>query len=328
MKEKLKGNILIIDDEREIRQFLADVVTSLGATAFMASNGQAGLEAVKLCEPDLILLDVEMPIMNGLACCKILKDDPRTRHLPIIILTSLSDINDRINGIRAGADDYIVKPPHVEELAARIGSLLRVKKLNESLESAESVVFALAHAIEARDRCTEQHTERVTKYAVALGKLVGCTDDEMLGLRQGGALHDIGKVSVPDGVLNKPGKLTPEEFAIIMLHPVTGYNICASMKSLAHTLPCIRWHHEKPNGKGYPDGLKGDAIPRRALILAVADVYDALTSERPYKKGFPVEKAVSILREEAASGGLDAGLVNLFIDNGVHVAPVDVNQNH
>jgi len=309
-----RAKILIVDDDAEIRALFRELISSLGATPLEAADGLAALQAVRTVLPDLILLDVEMPHMDGLTACRTLKSDFKTARIPVIVITSLSALDDRVRGIEAGADDFLTKPIHVPEFNARVRSLLRVKKLNDSLESAENVIFALASAIEAKDSYTQGHTERVTAYAVELGKAVGCSDDELTGLRQGGTLHDIGKIGVPDHILNKPGKLTLEEFQIIRQHPVVGFNICSPMRSLAHTLPCIRWHHEKPNGQGYPDGLKGAEIPRLALILAVADVYDALTSKRSYKEALDQERAFVILSEEAKKGGLDTELVKAFIE--------------
>jgi putative two-component system response regulator len=309
-----RASILIVDDDAEIRTFLADLVLSVGATPLEAADGQAALQAVRAVLPDLILLDVEMPRMDGFTACRRLKSDPATARIPIVVITSLSALDDRIQGIEAGADDFLTKPINVPEFKARARSLLRVKKLNDSLESAENVIFALANAIESKDKYTQGHTERVTAYAVELGRVVGCSENEILALRQGGTLHDIGKIGVPDHILNKPGKLTHEEFQIIRQHPIVGYNICAPMKSLAHTLPCIRWHHEKPNGQGYPDGLRGSEIPRLALILSVTDVYDALTSKRSYKDAMSQEDAFAILYEEANKGGLEVDLVMTFTE--------------
>ena len=309
----MRGNILIADDTAEVRAFLVELIQSLGATPYEACDGVDALEKVAKFSPDLVLLDVEMPRMDGISVCRNLKSNPATWRIPVVIITSLNSIEDRVLGIQAGADDFLTKPINVAEFTARVRSLLRNKKLNDSLESAENVIFTLARAIEAKDAYTQGHTERVTDYAIGLGKAMSCNEEELVALRQGAILHDIGKIGVPDHILNKPDRLTPEEFAIIKTHPVMGYNICSPMKSLAHTLPCIRWHHEKPNGGGYPDALKHADIPRLALILAVADVFDALTSKRAYKEAMTKSKAYEILREEGQKGGLDPELVKIFM---------------
>ena len=306
--------VLIADDNPEIRAYLSELVRSIGATPLEACNGEVAVQAACLVLPDLILLDVEMPRMDGFTACRKLKSTAATARIPILMITSLSALEDRVEGIEAGADDFLTKPIYLAEFNARVRSLLRIKKLNDSLETAENVVFALANAIEAKDKYTQGHTERVTAYAVELGKQVGSSEDDLIALSQGGSLHDIGKIGIPDQILNKPGKLTPEELEVIRQHPVLGFNICSPMKSLAHTLPCIRWHHEKPNGLGYPDSLQGSEIPRVALILAVADVYDALTTKRSYKEALSQERAFAILLDEVKIGGLDENLVRIFID--------------
>jgi len=311
MRSEIRS-VLIVDDDADIRAYLADLVINLGARPLQASDGAAAVEAVRGVLPDLILMDVEMPNMDGLTACRTLKSNPDTQRIPIIMITSLGALNDRVSGIEAGADDFLTKPVQVPEFNARVKSLLRIKKLNDSLESAENVIFTLANAIEAKDRYTQGHTQRVTAYALELGKATGSSESELLSLRHGGSLHDIGKIAVPDAILNKPGKLTPEEFQLMSQHTVVGFNICAPMKSLAHALPCIRSHHEKPNGTGYPDGLKGVEIPRVALIIAVADVFDALTSKRAYKEAIGHDRAHGILAEEAYRGALDAELVKCF----------------
>ena len=307
-------HVLIVDDDADIRTYLAELVSSIGAIPSEACDGEAALVAVRAKQPDLILLDVEMPRMDGFTACRTVKSDPVTARIPVVMVTSLSALNDRVQGIEAGADDFLSKPIHITEFNARVKSLLRVKRLNDSLESAENVIFTLASAIEAKDKYTAGHTERVTAYSIELGKAVGHSADELNNLRQGAALHDIGKIGVPDHILNKPGKLSPEEMQIMQQHPILGFNICSPMKSLATALPYIRWHHEKPNGLGYPDGLAGSEIPSHVLILGVADVYDALTSKRPYRDAMNQEKAFSILFEEAEKGGLDMELVRLFIE--------------
>ena len=310
---KCDATVLIVDDNSDVRAFLGELVSSIGARFHEASDGLEALLSIQSIQPDLILLDVEMPRLNGIEVCKRLKSNPATFRLPVIIITSLSALADRVAGIEAGADDFLSKPIQPSEFIARVKSLLRLKRLYDSLESAEGVIFTLARAIEAKDMYTQGHTERVTAYSLELGRTVGLSEEDLISLRQGGTLHDIGKIGTPDKILNKPGKLTADEFETIRQHPLIGFKICSPLKSLARSLPCIRWHHEKPNGKGYPDGLKGSEIPPLARILAIADVYDALTSKRPYKETLPPAVAVRILIEEAGTGGLDEPLVRTFV---------------
>jgi len=313
MIEEWSGEVLVVDDDPDMREFLMQLVTDIGCRVRIATNGAACLEAVALKPPDLILLDVEMPNLDGVTCCKLLKSSSQMRHIPVVLITGLDSLDDRVRGLEAGADDYLTKPVHPTELLARVRSLLRVKHANEMLESAENVIFSLARAIEAKDLYTQGHTERVTAYALALGRGLGLSAPVLLGLRQGAILHDLGKIGVPDQILNKPGRLTVEEFDEVKKHPVIGCEICKSLKSLAQAMPCIRWHHEKPNGKGYPDGLKGNAIPQVALIMGVVDVFDALSTKRSYKEALPTDQVFLLLRAMGKEGGLDLDLVELFI---------------
>ena len=314
MTSEKPPQVLIVDDNADIRAYLAELVSSMGAIPSEACDGEAALLAVRANQPDLILVDVEMPRMDGFTACRVLKSDPLTARIPVIMITSLSALDDRVRGIDAGADDFLSKPIHNTEFNARVKSLLRVKRLNDSLESAENVVFSLANAIEAKDRYTAGHTERVASYSLELGKAVGLSSNELIDLRQGAALHDIGKIGIPDHILNKPEILSPDEMRIMRQHPIIGFEICSPMKSLATALPFIRWHHEKPSGLGYPDGLAASEIPSAVLVLGVADVYDALTSKRPYRDAMNPEKALAILWAEAESGGLDANLVQVFVE--------------
>jgi len=313
MPEALEGTVLVVDDDPHTRAVLMQLVTDVGCQVRAAGDGAECLQVVGATPPDLILLDVQMPGVDGFACCQALKSNPTTRLIPVVLVTGLDSVEDRVRGIEAGADDFLSKPAHRAELLARIRSLLKVKRLNESLESAENVIFALARAIEAKDHCTHGHTERVTAYALALGRTLGVSAPEMTGLKQGGILHDVGKIAVPEHILNKPGKLTPEEFAVVRQHPQVGFEICQPLHSLAQALPCIRWHHERPNGLGYPDGLRGGDIPRVARIVAIADTFDALISTRPYKEPMPAEAAFQILRQMGAGGHYDGEMVEAFV---------------
>jgi putative two-component system response regulator len=193
-----------------------------------------------------------------------------------------------------------------------VHSLLRLKQFTDELDNAETVLFSLALSIEAKDPYTEGHCDRLSKYSVALGEKLGLPQDLRVALRRGGLVHDIGKLSVPEHILLKPGPLTPEERKIMEQHTITGERICAPLRSFRHVLPIIRHHHEKQDGSGYPDGLKGAQVPLTARILQVTDIYDALTTDRPYRKALPVEKAFAILREEVKRGWWDASILDEF----------------
>ncbi|MBI5180010.1 MAG: response regulator [Nitrospirae bacterium] len=305
--------ILVVDDEPQNLELLSAYLEKAGYNNIVtASNGIEALKHVDGSPPDLILLDIMMPKMNGFEVCKKLKDDSRTRLIPIVIITALRDVEDKIRALDLGADEFLSKPFNRAELMARVRALLKMKHLNDNLEAAEDVIFTLARTIEARDRYTEGHCERVSDFSVSLAKEAGLSDADQDALKNGGILHDIGKIAIDEAILNKPGKLTPEEFEKMKSHPVKGAEICRNLKTLASSLPVIRSHHEKCDGSGYPDGLKKDKIPVIARIMAIVDVYDAIITDRPYRKGLPLDTAQNILQTEAQKGWWDIELVDAF----------------
>ena len=308
------AKILIVDDREDNIEILKELLKDENYTIESASNGVEGLEKIEKDAPDLILMDAQMPKMDGFEMCKIVKENYRTRFIPVIMITVLSSTEDRIKAIEAGVDDFVPKPFNRLEVLARTKSLINVKHLTDELDNAHNILFALAKTIEAKDQYTEGHTERVTGYARELAKKMKLSDDQIEALRIGSLLHDMGKINVPDKILNKPGKLNDQEFEKIKEHPDWGAKICKNLKSVKDALPVIKWHHEKIDGSGYPDGLKGDDIPITAKIMAVVDVYDALSTQRPYKKAFSPEKCFQILREEVAKGWWDREIVENFIE--------------
>jgi putative two-component system response regulator len=308
----MPGTILIVDDQPTDQDLLAEVLQAQGFDTRTAGDGQMALDAFSRTRPDLVLVDAMMPNMNGYEVCRRLKSDPRTRLTPVVMVTSMSDTRDRVRGLQAGADDILAKPVDRAELLARVRSLLKQKAYTDELERAESVLCALALSIEGKDPYTEGHCERLSAYSVALGKQVGLAEDQLIALRRGGIVHDIGKVAIPDAILLKPGRLTPQEMDIIRQHPQVGEKICAPLKSFRLVLPIIRNHHEKLDGTGYPDGLKGAAIPLAARIMTIVDVYDALTTERPYKRALTREEALEVMADEVRRGWWDPDLFQLF----------------
>jgi putative two-component system response regulator len=259
-------------------------------------------------------MDVMMPHMDGFEACRAIKEDRSTRLIPVVLVTSLDDTTSRMRGIEAGADDFITKPFNAPELRARVRSLLRIKGYTDELDSAESVIVSLALTIEARDSTTDGHCQRLAQYAFALGRTLGLDEDDLSALARGGYLHDVGKIGIPDAVLLKRGPLTPDEYALIKQHTVVGERLCGELRSLRTVRPIVRHHHERLDGSGYPDGLCGDAIPLLAQIMGVVDVFDALTTDRPYRAALPVASAVAELRSEVARGWRRAGLVETFLD--------------
>jgi putative two-component system response regulator len=312
--EMRRRTILVVDDEPAITKLLGMVLEAEGHQIVVAANGQQAMERVAARHPDLIILDVDMPQVGGFEVCRRLKRAPETRLLPILILTGTGAANARLRAWELGADEFLTKPFQTLEVAARCRSLLRHKDLVDGLDSAESVVFTLARAIEAKSSFTHGHSDRVTQYAIALAKQIGIGEADLDILRRGAALHDIGKISTPDAILDKPGSLTPEEFDVIKRHPADGARIVEPLRSARDILPLIRWHHERINGTGYPDGLAGDAIPHLVRILSVADVYDALASDRPYRTALSHERCHEVMKNDSDRGGLDAELVRHFFE--------------
>jgi putative two-component system response regulator len=308
--------VLVVDDQDSARQGLMKLLSHEGYSVTSATNGADAMEAVVREEPDLILMDVVMPELNGFDTCRLLKSQPATRLTPIVLITALHDSDDRIRGIEAGADDFLSKPINFDELRARVQSLVRIKRYTDELDSAAAVILSLSLTIEARDRYTEGHCLRLSRYATAVGTSLGLDEDDRSALEHGGYLHDIGKIGVPDAVLMKPGRLTSAEYEQMKLHTVIGDHLCGELRSLRRVRPIVRSHHERLDGSGYPDGLRGDAIPLLAQIIGVVDVYDALTTERPYKPAWPPDVAFAELAREARRGWHPTDLVDLLIDLG------------
>jgi putative two-component system response regulator len=259
------------------------------------------------------LLDVSMPRESGFSVCRALKSRSATRLVPVVLMARLGGgSDDRVRGLEVGADDFLSKPIRKEELLARVKSLVRLKRIGAELEMAETVLLSLAASIEAKDPYTAGHCERVARYSAELAGQLGLPEEQRLALLRGGMVHGIGKVAVPDQILLKPGPLSAEERRLMETHTYIGEQICAPMKSFRNILPIIRSHHEHQNGSGYPDHLTGDQIPLTARILQIADVYDALTTDRPYRVALTSEQALSTVREEAQRGWWDREIVNVL----------------
>ena len=313
--------VLVADDNEPNRELLASVLSAEGYRVICAEDGEGALKLIRSQSVDVALLDVLMPKQSGYAVCRSAKSAPETCLIPIVLVTALKDDDDRINGAMCGADDFLSKPVNRHELLARVNSLGRLKQFTDEMDNAESVLSSLALSIEAKDPYTEGHCDRLSKYSVALAERMALHKELQTALRRGGLVHDIGKLSIPESILLKPGPLSPKERKIMEQHTVIGERICAPLKSFRHVLPIIRHHHEKWNGSGYPDGLKGEEIPLTARILQITDIYDALTTDRPYRKAFPSEKAFAIMREEVERGWWDPSILEGFesLVNGARV---------
>src|SRR5271168_5396029 len=304
--------ILVVDDHPSIAGLMSQLLSQRGYDVVTADNAEQAEAEVRRLAPDLILSDAKMPGKSGYELCRALKGDPATRLIPFVLITGLSDSTDKLQGIEAGADDFLNKPVLAEELTARVKSLLRVKEFTDELETADSVLCTLGLIVEGRDPYTEGHCERLSVRAADLGRHLGMDEDSILALKRGGYLHDLGKIAVPDEILKKGSDLTPAEWEIMKLHPITGENICKPLHSLALVLPIIRHHHEHADGSGYPDGMRAGEIPVLPRVLQVVDVYDALRTARPYKPALTHDEAAQTMREEARRGLWDAELVNEF----------------
>lgn len=278
-----------------------------------AGDGGEALAKVKNFHPDLILLDLMMPMMSGYEVCQILKSDKEYRFIPIIIVTALQDLDDKLKAIDLGADDFLIKPFNKMELATRIRSLLRLKALYDDLETSENILVSLAQAIEIKDPYTRGHSERVARYSRRLGQAIGLSERDQNLIWRGGLLHDIGKIGVREVILHKAGPLTPEEMEQVRIHPVKGYEICCNLKSISPALTIIRHHHERVDGAGHPDKIEGEKIPLFARIASIADSYDAMTTNRPYRKAMRPEEALKIFEKEKEWGQWDPLLVTEFV---------------
>ncbi|MFZ3072428.1 MAG: HD domain-containing phosphohydrolase [Thermodesulfobacteriota bacterium] len=309
-----KPLILAVDDNMQNLELLEGILTAQGYRVTKAYNGKEALQKVEAEPPDIILLDILMPHMDGYETCKRLKEKPETRFIPVVMLTALDSIDDKVRGIEAGADDFLTKPFQKPELLVRIKSLVRMKGLISELEDARNVLFSLALALDYNDPYTHGHSQRVSELSTRLAAFIGLSAQEQEYIRTAGILHDIGKIATDKGVLHKPGSLNSNEYNHVREHPVVGERICRPLKFAKPLLPIIRGHHEKYNGTGYPDGLSGGDIPLGARILAVIDVFDALTSVRPYRSDIPAEVAVEVMKAEGIKGYWDRELLTAFSD--------------
>jgi putative two-component system response regulator len=311
----------VVDDEAANVKLLNSLLTREGYTVVTASDGEEALAMVATTHPDLVLMDVLMPKLGGYEACERIKRNPATRLTPVVLITALNQREDRIQGINAGADDFLTKPVDPHELRARAHSLVRLKRYTDDLDSAESVIMSLALVIEARDAYTDGHCQRLASYATTFGTALNLGEDELAALFRGGYLHDIGKVGIPDAILLKAGRLSAGEYEQIKRHPVIGDRLCGELRSLRQVRPIVRHHHERLDGSGYPDGLKGDDIPLLAQIMGIVDVYDAITTARPYKSAGTAAHAYAELLYEVKRGWRHKGLVETFVDLKIEPPP-------
>jgi putative two-component system response regulator len=310
----MAGKVLVVDDYEPNLRGLSALLENAQYTVLTATNGSDALDIVKHERPDLVLLDVVMPGISGVEVCAELKRNADTRLTPVVLISGEQERQTRLAGLDAGADDFLSKPVDPEELHTRVRSLMRLKRLTDDLESAESLFLTLGRVIEARDPCTEGHCERLAEHATALGRHL-CLDQAQLdALYRGAFLHDVGKIAIPDRVLLKKGRLTRKEYELMKRHSAIGDELCRTVRSFEAVRPIVRHHHERVDGRGYPDGLAGDRIPLLAQIVSVVDVFDALTTDRPYRKALSTTTAYRMMRDNARGGWCPAPLVEVFIE--------------
>ena len=293
--------MLVVDDVAANVELLKSMLTREGYSVVTASDGEEALAMVASAHPDLVLMDVLMPKLSGYEVCERIKLNPATRLTPVVLITALHERQHRIQGINAGADDFLTKPVDAHELKARARSLVRLKRYTDDLDSAESVIMSLALVIEARDAYTDGHCQRLAAYATTFGTALKLGEEELAALFRGGYLHDVGKIGIPDEILLKAGRLSESEYLRIKDHPVIGDRLCGELRSLRQVRPIVRHHHERLDGSGYPDGLKGDAIPLLAQIMGIVDVYDAITTARPYKSAATADEGYAELLQRSES---------------------------
>jgi putative two-component system response regulator len=309
MKVHRRSSVLIVEDEEAPRQLLSRVLEREGYVVEVADDGREALQAIEKTQPDVIILDVVLPGLDGFEVCRRVRTDARSRLTPIIMVTDFDADAERIQGLSAGADDFLGKPFVIPELLARVRSLARMKRYTDDLDSASAILATLAEVIESRYGYSAGHCHRMANYAAAVGRALQATDEEMQALHTGAFLHDIGMLAISDVILQSPGPLSKAEYETVKSHPTVGDAICANLRSLQAVRPIVRWHHERIDGSGYPDGLRGDDIPLVAQIVGVVEMYEALTTTRPYQERFKPADALVLLQRHAARGWLSPDVV-------------------
>jgi putative two-component system response regulator len=317
--------VLVIDDELAQRLLITRILEHEGYRVEAAADGEAGLRAVIEHSPDLVLLDLNLPRVDGYEVCRQLRADPVTATLPVIVITAHTALDDMVAALDAGADDFLAKPFQQVELLARMRSAFRLRRAMTSLERATQIVAALANAVEAKDMGLVHHCRWLARHAARVAASVGLRGDDLEAVAYGALLHDIGKIGIPESLLSKPGPLTEDEWSVMRRHPEIGERICQPLRASLAFSPIIRHHHERFDGAGYPDRLGGDRIPLGARIVTIVDAYEAIAHGRPYQAAQPHAAAADELMSLRGSQ-FDPDLVPIFLDELEHetagVAPL------
>jgi putative two-component system response regulator len=305
-------HVLVVEDDPANRSLLERLLERDGYRTSSVVDGQEALGAIQRLEPDLVLLDIGLPSLDGLEITRRLRRDPRTVALPIVLVTGRTGHDSVVEGLDAGADDFVSKPFHAAELLARLRSALRLRQALARMDAAHSAVAALANAVEAKDPMTERHCQRLANLAARVGARAGMDTAQLESLAYGALLHDVGKIGVPEAILTKPGPLDEDEWDLMRRHPEIGERICEPLVSARTFAPIVRHHHERWDGHGYPDGLRGETIPLGARIVGLVDAFDALTHDRPYRDGASTAAAIDELWRQAGRQ-FDRDLVGLLV---------------
>lgn len=307
-----QGSILVIDDHGITRQLVADILQLEGYDVIEADSGEIALDLASQHNPDLILLDIVMPGMNGIEICRCLKANRQTAQIPVILMTVGSDRQSRLDGLAAGGTDFLTKPLDRLELATRVKALIQHKRLAKAIAQSKQMLFTIAQAVEGRCCGISEPSDQLVQLVTGFGEHLQLSIEDIQHLQEAAYLHDIGAISIPDAILLKTDPLTPQERELIRQHVLIGEKMCRPVHELRHILPIIRHHHERWDGSGYPDGIAGEDIPWLAQIFQIADIYDALTSQRPHKDPLSPQTSLRILTEEAKQGWRNPQLVQAF----------------
>jgi putative two-component system response regulator len=310
--ESASGRVVIIDEDADVRRILRKLLTDSKYGVEEFREAEPGLARIREAPPDLILMDLRQPDRDGHEVLEEIRSDPRTRLLPVVMLTESATPDDKIRALGAGVTDFVAKPFSLEELLPRIRSLVILKQFADEHEHAEHVILTLARTIDARDPHTSGHSGRVAELADRVAQRIGLAASARSDMRRGALFHDLGRIVVPDAILHKPGKLTDEERRIVEEHPVVGRELLAPMLTMARSLPIVYSHHERLDGSGYPEGISGDAIPIAVRIVTICDAYDALTHDRSYREALSVALALEVLEEGVRKSWWDRDAVRVL----------------
>jgi putative two-component system response regulator len=323
-----KAKILVIDDEPIVRMTIEGLLFQENLQLIFAENGEEGLQKASQTLPDAILLDLMMPEMDGYEVCRRIRANPDLAEVPIIMITAVDNREAKLTGLAAGADDFLTKPFDSLEMKIRIQNILRLNRFRTMIEQRDQLsqknaelitaydktIEGWSRALDLRDKETEGHTQRVTEKSIKLARLAGIAEEQLIHIRRGALLHDIGKLGIPDSILLKPGPLTKDEWEKMKMHPVYAYEWLAQIDYLKPAVEIPYCHHEKWNGTGYPRKLSGQDIPVAARIFSIVDVWDALLSERPYRKSLSVADVRSYLQDHSGID-FDPEYTSIFLNN-------------